>query len=250
MSFLDKTWTTHENERQILETLGAPPRERARALDNVLFAVRTYRSHREQEERDNAKWPRVADKAAAPKRDIAKRLRAVGDSAAALREELELGRRGRTMWNAAEALLRALRDFHGDRTGLKARDHLVRQARRNVEIPHVLEQTLEGLLVARGVLPPDLLETVRVFEERAHGYQPRGRPEQRAIGILVNFLALEWERIHGEFPGRRVNRSYSWEEGPFWEFVRAVMKGIDPSLEPPDREIRRVIRGRKIMKGD
>lgn len=83
--------------------------------------------------------------------------------------------------------------------------------------------------------------------------RPVGRPSLERLGILVNLLALTWERYHGKFPGRSRKRRdeskdiSSVDDGPFVRFVRACLAAIDPKKDYPSALVRRVIRGRKLL---
>jgi hypothetical protein len=82
--------------------------------------------------------------------------------------------------------------------------------------------------------------------------RPRGRPSRERLGILVNLLALTWERYRRQWPGRsyrrrdEVRERAASEDGPFVRFARECIAAIDPGADYPSALVRRVIRGRVL----
>ncbi len=160
------------------------------------------------------------------------------------------------MRDAASSLRNALRELTERSAGRTGTLLLTRQAKTALEVPTMLKKALHAVATGEKRPPRGLLAAVRNIEERAGEYESRGAPERRAIGVLVNQLAREWERINGVFPRRKV---LAWngylEAGSFTRFVSRVMEALpvdaggDRSPTVPRGEIQRVIHGRALLTG-
>lgn len=66
----------------------------------------------------------------------------------------------------------------------------------------------------------DLRESVRQLRCAALDFQPRRRPRQEAAGVLINWLALTYERATGTWPGRAWDAYYGYkghDRHPYFE---------------------------------
>ena len=76
---------------------------------------------------------------------------------------------------------------------------------------------------------------------------PRGRPPDEALGVFVNHLALIWEHSHGKWPKRSYDAYKRRDAGRFNRFVEVCLQAVDPNRPRPDRIIRKVLEGRRLM---
>ena len=107
--------------------------------------------------------------------------------------------------------------------------------------------TVAVLKPIRHVLWSELILALGCLWSAAWSFDPRGRPPDEAMGVFVNLLALIWEDTHGKWPKRAYDAYKRRDAGRFHRFVEVCLRAVDPNRPRPDRVIRKVLEGRRLM---
>lgn len=94
--------------------------------------------------------------------------------------------------------------------------------------------------------------SVKTLRRAIASIRPKAALKKPELGELVNELALIWEDVQGRFPGRVYDAYHNADRGPFYRFVDACLRAIDPGARDDEKVvpvgfIRKVIRGRRLV---